>query len=352
MKLFRILFTVLSMTQISFAQKTASVLIPFRDHDKWGYSDISSIIIIQPQFDTTRFFVSYTNYINSEANGSHELALIRNKNKQGMIAPDGKIIIPVIYDEFRSTGFGYDSLLFATKKGKMGIINHNNKILVGFEYDNIVCDNYYVFKNHYQSIRFIGLKNKKEYQLYLNGETKKISTDYDPSVIMDRMADMAEYSNERIHYSPTDTLKKYGIEKMDDKEIVPYHGYYRIYKNGSVGAYNKKGIILLPQYDEITDFGYGYFLVKKNNQFAAISYKGEIKMPYTSLDSASICYDNVIIVLNTKQGVYDMKANLSLPPMYDSIEKVYAITTPSLWLVTKNGKQGFVNINGTEYFKD
>jgi hypothetical protein len=88
-------------------------LIPFRDGNRWGFSDIDKNIVVP------------TNYVRVEKfkNG---LAKVYLKNKVGMINYEGEEIVPIVYDKIEEFKDGY--ALY--RKGKeSGFIDEEGEII-------------------------------------------------------------------------------------------------------------------------------------------------------------------------------------------------------------------------------
>ena len=98
-------------------------LIPFRDGEKWGYSDRSKRLVVAPKYSQTFPFVG-------------DIAKVQLEDKWGLIDRDGKEILAPIYDEVGN----YDTLLnsdgscFIRKGNQCGLMASTGAVLAEIQY--------------------------------------------------------------------------------------------------------------------------------------------------------------------------------------------------------------------------
>lgn len=73
--------------QLSFSQEVA---IPFRDGDKWGFSNEEAKMLIEPKFDSYQFGKSYSTY--------HDFIITKKNNLEGLVI-NGKEILKPLFNE-------------------------------------------------------------------------------------------------------------------------------------------------------------------------------------------------------------------------------------------------------------
>ena len=87
---------VICLKALAVSSQSLPILVPFRDGDKWGYSDTLGNIKIQPKYDTVPLF----NY-DMIHKGNHVIAVVKLKGKPMVINERGTIIVPSKYDYIR-----------------------------------------------------------------------------------------------------------------------------------------------------------------------------------------------------------------------------------------------------------
>ena len=78
---------IISLLAPNFLQ--AQDLIPYRQHDLWGYANAAGELVIEPKFDGAERFTK------------HGLAIIEKAGKQGIIDENGKYILVPKYQKVR-----------------------------------------------------------------------------------------------------------------------------------------------------------------------------------------------------------------------------------------------------------
>jgi len=134
-------------------------------------------------------------------------------------------------------------------------------------------------------------------------------------------------------------------------ELIPYR------KGDKWGCYDKnKKVIIKPQFDEAYLFNVykqDYGLVNIKNKFFYINKLGKLiakredKQDVLAYEICCIYQDNVTHKFGVKKG-----KTINIPAVYDEIAPVIEAGNESLYLVIKNGKSGYIDCKGKEYFED
>jgi len=155
--------------------------------------------------------------------------------------------------------------------------------------------------------------------------------------------------------------KKWGLLDQNGREIVSpqYDGIFGNSKVGDLG--NTKGIfevlldnkyglmeengnvIIPPKYDRIYRFSNGLAVFRQSGKCGVINEVGkEIIAPI--YESISVNKDEIIVELNNKWGLLNIKGDYITNIKYDLVDYFY----DGMACVMKNGKWGFVNKKGRE----
>lgn len=207
-----------------------------------------------------------------------DLAIVSINNVHGAINRDGEVVIPIKYD-YAMVRFG-EGLLPVMKENKWGYVDANNKIVIPFEYENLV-----------------------DYRLE-SGEFWK---------------------NKNSNLGTADYFS-------DNKALVR--------KNGKLGIINKQNEILIPfEYDNINSWSKELITVSKSGKFGAVNWNNEVIIPFcydellSIFENKTMCFgiktDEKIInydienrqLLNFKDdsllkyGIIDFEKNVIVPPI-------------------------------------
>jgi WG containing repeat len=126
MKYYKIIFLLLLLTSSNKGnaqEYRSSILIPYRDGQKWGWCDTAGKIRIQPAYDAVSFF-----------DGDGRASVMLNK-QQSIVDATGRQIIP-FYDAIKP--YGRYSLAVISK-GKYGLY-YKGKLTIPLQYDKFVFD--------------------------------------------------------------------------------------------------------------------------------------------------------------------------------------------------------------------
>lgn len=179
----------------------------------------------------------------------------------GVINKEGKEIVKNNYSYIE---YLYDNYFIATKGGKTGIINDEEKYITEFKYSNIT--------------------KIKDTRLL------KLETDIDVSIMTDKMQEIVSMENGMVQryndyikvYSEND-VKYINLEgkEVQNKDIYTNNQLFAKKSDGKWGFVNKNGDwIIQPTYDFVTEFENKVAGVKKDSKWGIINENGEfIKEP-------------------------------------------------------------------------
>ncbi|QCX38423.1 WG repeat-containing protein [Aureibaculum algae] len=285
-------------------------LIPYRIENKWGFCDSTKKIIIEPKFqDVIPFNKGY--------------AAVKENNKWGFIDLDGKETIKPKYDS---------------------ISNYFQKFFIGGDFDSPI----------YKT----GIKvyeNTKSFYVDING----IQFENEPEVF-DVVSDELDDEIKIVEKNG-----KYGVENtLFDRTLEPKYDSIKVTKIGIIAKLNEKfGVIDLNKLTikipldyksiEPTEDNQGYYVTndkdkigyfdKKGNKKIAPEYKVLVKLLNSNLGfkfSKNSKIYGYINVENETPKIIDPKY-LTINTFVKGYSKVK----------TKDGKYGYINSLGSEYFE-
>jgi len=229
--------------------------------------------------------------------------------KYGAIDTKGKLVIPIMYDEFQDFGSNYNAIV--KYNGKFGLIDSNNKISYPIDNQSIYGDrrelDYYVIKNKYNKVGIID-KNLKP---IFNFDFQDLS----PCYYDKKNRFIAKQNN------------KYGVIDRAGRIIIPF------------------------EYSEMSNWvEYGpdenYHFVTKNDKKGLITKEGKTVIPiiYNTLfyDSDKI----IILSKNGKYGVMTIQNKTVIPFIYQQIylePSLFSKKKQTEFYVLNNGKYSIVN---------
>ena len=231
---------------------------------------------------------------------------IQNLNgKYGAIDTNGKLIIPIIYDEFEDFGSNYNAIV--KYKGKFGLIDSKNKITYPIENEAIYAD-------------------RRELDYYLINKNNKFG------IIDKNLKPIFNFVFQDLSPCFYDTKNRF-IAKQNDR----------------YGVIDRGGRIIIPfEYSKMSNWieygpGENYHFVTKNNKEGLITKEGKIVIP-TIYDSLFYNDENTIILSkNGKYGVKNLQNKTVIPFDY---EKIYS----DLAFFPKNKEIEFYVLRNGKYF--
>lgn len=338
--------------------------------DKYGFIDTTGKIVMPFRFDKM--------YLTPEL--ENHFAVARVGGKWGFIDENGKETIPFVYeleeeDENRSlvldgNSYMHDHMFIVLKlKGKYGAITPANKIMIPFEYDNIVSS------WHFESPVY-ALKRDGKWGM---GDTLgKPATPFvyddfldfwEGHAVMKRggkwvfvsQETFAEKSSLRGETQSNEGTFRhkglYGVIDADGKQVVDFKYEMPVYgrvfskvisRNKETGdTYYAQGILdkngkeIVPAiYDDVTQIYNGWFQVKKNDKVGFFDSTAKEVIP-VKYDYGNSCGDFFILELDKKEGIYGLDGKEIIPIKYDDV--IYCFG--DLKAVKLNGKAGFIDLN-------
>ena len=105
----------------------ANKLIPKKDNDKYGFSDLEGNWVIEPKYDEAGEF----NYYDTDTRNPLNAPITLNGH-QGRVRPDGSYLIEPVYNKI----WGYtEGFAIVKKDGKWGYIKSDGRFLAEPQYD-------------------------------------------------------------------------------------------------------------------------------------------------------------------------------------------------------------------------
>jgi hypothetical protein len=366
---------ILLLAHIStFAQNNK--LIPFREGDKWGFSNEKKELIIDPAFDQVTpfkngFSIVYLNgqsgVINKSGNfiiNPDSIAImpidsnlfiiakrIESKTTMGLINEE-EIVIPQKYKSIRPKN---DYLEIEDHSRKMGICKLNGKITIPVEYDYIQYledDLCVVSKDNKQALFKLDGSQLTELEYMVIGEFRS-------GLSKVRKGDFFGFINKKGEL----------LGELEYEMNYPFsEGFAVIKKNEKYGLIDTLGLIKIePKYDLLNDIHLGIASFKTGDNWGLIDSQGNI-ISQAKYQDISRVYKGVIAgKLNEKWAIISIKGKELTPFEFDEIKirensernvRDFGVKEVDFddgyLLVAKNSKWGLVDINGksiisTEY---
>lgn len=259
------------------------------------------------------------------------LAVAKKISKYGYINQEKEIVIPCKYEDAKAFQHG---MAFTKQSGKWGAISHNETIIIPFSYDTI-------YNSEFGILAIV--HNKKD--LYSDNGKKIIPFSFDEIKSTSILGDNFLVKN----------AGKYQLYSMSGEKVIPQifdnielanslGGDILIYNNGKYSLCSSTGESILPfQFEYIREPSDGIQIVKiSNGNFKLIDPKGNIKEvggePYEICGDMTGSYV-VRIKRNGKYGFIDINGVEIIPCMYDDAKDyMYGYAK-----VKRNGKWGCVS---------
>lgn len=225
--------------------------------------------------------------------------------KYGAIDTKGKLIIPVIYDEFEDFASNYNAIV--KYKGKFGLIDSNNKITYPIENESIYS-------------------NGRELDYYVIQKNNKVG------IIDKNLKSIFNFVFQDLSPCTYDQKNRF-IAKQNDK----------------YGVIDRAGRIIIPfEYSEMSNWveygpGENYHFVTKNNKHGLITKEGKTVIP---IIYDSLFYDSDKIIILSKNGKYGVVTIQNKQVIPFEYEKIYL--EPSLF--SKKKETEFYVLNNGKYY--
>jgi hypothetical protein len=307
---------------------SATLLIPFRKGDKFGFSDVNRKLVIEAKYDFVDIF-------------QEGLAWVRLNDKHGYIDKTGKEVIPLKYN---IVGRFSQGLADVGLNGKYGFIDKMGKEVIPLKYDG----------NRYSVSFSDGLAS-----MMLNSKWGYI--DKTGKEVIPFKYDTASPFSEGL--AGVELNGKFGfIDKMG-KEVIPLKydgkifgssfsdGMAQVKLNGKFGFIDKTGKEVIPfKYDSAFPFSDGLAEVELNGRQGYIDKTGKEVIPFKYdriIFSGSFSEGLAGVQRNGKQGYIDKTGKEVIPLKYDT---TYSFSG-GLALVQIKDEAFYVDKNGTEYYE-
>lgn len=347
--------------------------VPYRSKDLWGLADFSGNIQLKP-------FANYIDFLNIDTkNGS--LYLAKNNKGYFVINTAGKKIVPE--NNYDTIQYLNDHTYFVSQNKKFGLF-YNGNLVIPCQYKSIkikennsfqVSDGYLcgLFNSKFQllipiSYEYIFLES---YSPVTNKITwKAIGLHVEDYFDEDRV------EMEEIKQNPDDIFGKVARSYIEDEKLTSHYLNYKydqvlndytnmdqgvyVIKNKKYGYYNlkKNRLELEPEYDLINSIHYKgldyLFIVSKNKKYGIFNKNFEIIFPlqYDHIQFIDL-EEGLVTTLNKKIGfIFPANEKKEITPKYDYFVKSHRFRNSNIFLIEIDGKRGWVNQEGFEYFNN
>lgn len=375
----------------SFAQ-SQQILIPFRDGNKWGYSDTLGKIKISAKYDSVSLFDYNTFY-----KGDHILAIVKLNGKPMSINEKGTVMVPAKYDFINVVGQSTEPAFFVSKNGKFGVYTKGKELFPPI-YDYMDVTSYVHFKVHKDNkwglindagkivipIIYDDLRERKVIQPDLvnweaiewgkDGKLITVKTNLQverPNLrVPEAVQEVSRYvSPEELNKAVDAAKKESGLDSVHLKNYTgivfkdKQQGIFLPLEAKKVYLFSKPyivyGIKYFPSYDRdyLKKNSAAYIIAVIDGKYGMMNEKEEQVLSFE--------YDNIeeedgffLLKRNGKVGFFMPYTSYPLiQPKYDEYVRKYSIPVNGDWnfvlfSIKKNGKPGFVGENGIVYFKD
>lgn len=260
---------------------------------KWGFINKDGRLIIPMKYDNVNAFKDGFSIVNIGGNFESDAVEF---GKWGVIDKKGVEVIPLIYDNIEGK-ISKQGILWAERDGKIGYIDINGEIVIPFKYE---------------------MYSPPSYDALCQGELAIVKLNGKWGFINIKGEEIIPLKYDNIDYCLDNIAKivlngKYGFVKYDGSEIIP------------------------PEYDEISDFKNNVAIIKQDTKFGYIAYDEQTKSLQIMIDCIleyAGDFETTTFGINVKTNVSEMVALI----LYDgeglyinrSFDKLFESTTKSL----------------------
>jgi hypothetical protein len=288
------------------------------------------------------------------------LQIFKENNNYGFLN-NGVLILPPLFISLKIVKINSNSFVYTENIQKQTIFSQYGDILIEKNKGNILID---------EENNFISVKSDKKCQLFLADQLKLSLGIYD-KIEGVNVGDLIlawndnQFSLMNKNGFPVGEIK---YDNFINNKVIPNKDFIILERNNKQGLVNSKGIEVAPFiYDKIgfnnneynlSDLIKGRIKVEKNGKIGFINESGKELVPikYDEIDgfgslTKKFSDDLVIVKNNGKIGLIDFEdGQLVIPVLYNEIFDFQALTDNSYKIakVNKNGKYGFINMNGEE----
>lgn len=330
----------------TFAQETDMSLIPYRQGDKWGYASPDRKIVIAPKYADAGWF-------------SEGLAAVKVGKKYGYINRSGKMVIPAKFTVAKSFRKGY--MPNPSKSGGDSVIFAGASIRAD-GYEQCINTRGVLYTKCPAMAENAALENRIPVETVVRQKTYTLTNN---NGLFDKIVDDYKIEGSDETYYIAQKGNMYGVFNSKFDTIVPFQytsvkvnrtarkPFLQVTKadmqgvlltNGTM-AITPENTTLVPVY---TTDGAEYMIVQRNGKTYVrdLNNKDFIANGYNN-----IIYDNeggfILTGDNDMRGYYFLD-NSIITPKYKDIRLVNG--TRYLQVKTSNGKVGYINSAGDEYF--
>ena len=215
-----------------------------------------------------------------------------------------------------------NSVVKVRKNHKFGLVDHNGKVLIPVEYEDIESD-IPLYENTENKVSYLASS-----RLWAKKDGKYGYLDEYGAVVIPFIYDGAKtFSGFMAAVKKGDKwgfINATGEEKLPfiyDEAEVFYQGKWLssilclVKKDGKWGYINTKGIVIIPfAYDELDDFGADdYCAAKKNGKWGYIDKNNKVIIPfiYDEVEDSDLKY--IRVVKDGKEGIIDFNRKTVIP---------------------------------------
>lgn len=305
------------------------------------------------------------------------IAIIKNKKEKfGLVDDQGNILTPIVYDRIYEERFDLlrqhiekmdeevlsNGLLPAKKqindKSKWGVIDLNGNVIIPFLYDymGLFTQDVALVGEYYDGNKIKwGIINKKGTLVLPVTYNGLGNFQYGASyTYINNKAGFINLKGEKISEFKYDYATDYvnGFAKVGITKEIPNTGRYWSFVDRNGVEITKR------YYDKVHDFREGLARVELNSKYGFIDTLGQEIIPINHTATLEYVFDGYVIATDDGQlwEVKDKSNNILVPFKYNLIMPVSERENLFRIMIfdykTGQTKEGFVNINGTEYFED
>jgi len=342
-------------TSFAFAQQYDPSLIPYRQGNLWGYAHPDKTIAIKPSFNEANWFFA-------------GFAVVKKGKMYGYINKQGKLVIPYKFYTAKPFTYGYfDNKGKHTAGGKL-IKNEDTVLFAGAALKPNGAEVCIDSRGRIMSkCPAINENRGNNNQPIVSVTTEKVYSMVNNGNLYDKLIDDYKLAGDNHTYYIGTKNNLYGvinntfdvllpfeydsIKKMEIKDAL----YLQVLKNGKYGIYTGNGNVFIPV--EKTKLSYiksgegdVYFIELKDG---ITKLKDLNNQDIINGNYADIIYDDsrgfILTAADNTKGYYFLDKQL-IAPKYSEVRSIRG--SNYLLVKTTTGKMGYVNAEGTEFFKE
>jgi hypothetical protein len=343
----------------------AFLMAPYRDGDRWGFAKPDGSALIEPAYESA--------WLYDDGYGR-----ISNQSLMGLVAPDGKLILPPQYNFIGF--FSEGRALFQTPEGTFGYLDEKGAVVIApvYEYAEDFQQGMAIVTKNGQNllirpdgslIKSIGqlsryfpepygmdFRNQQQndpgYLAVMQAENYLVGLlDKDGNTVIQPVYEHLSLPQNGILVAQMGG--KYGLIRLDGSEAAPREYQYMdrlsadrftaMKDNDQFGLINEKGELVLPfEYAYFSPIGDGLLIAARGEKTGIIDQNGAVVVPfeYNSIYprmGALVAFD-----AQGRAGIINTKNEVLVPFAYDNLE----VLSPNRFFADKNEKRGIVDDKG------